>query len=128
MRRGARSCARWGRSPARSCARALRVRLGAITAVTGALALAVTSPVLLLVASPILFGVPHLLADVRYLVVRPGLHRRLPVVVALAGPLAIAAAGNVLLGAALAPVAASLVARSPNRLKIPLFLAVAASG
>lgn len=33
-------------------------------------------PMWLLCLGPVLLGVPHLLADVRYLVVRPGLHRR----------------------------------------------------
>lgn len=40
-----------------------------------ALLLSVLSPTLLLVAGPLLLGVPHLLSDVRYLVLRPALSR-----------------------------------------------------
>lgn len=35
-----------------------------------------TFPVVMLVVGPILYGIPHVLADLRYLVARPGLHRR----------------------------------------------------
>src|SRR5690349_10174573 len=38
-----------------------------------ALALSVLAPTLLLIAGPLLLGVPHLLSDVRYLVLRPAL-------------------------------------------------------
>jgi hypothetical protein len=41
-----------------------------------AFVLTVTVPLWLLTLGPLLLGVPHLLADFRYLVVRPGLHRR----------------------------------------------------
>jgi hypothetical protein len=41
-----------------------------------ALILAVLAPTLLLVLGPLLLGVPHLLADVRYLVLRPTFSRR----------------------------------------------------
>ncbi|HVY25991.1 MAG TPA: hypothetical protein VHB79_05540 [Polyangiaceae bacterium] len=43
---------------------------------SAALVLAVLAPSLLLVAGPLLLGVPHLLSDVRYLVLRPSLPRR----------------------------------------------------
>ena len=46
------------------------------------------APLLLLALGPIMVGVPHLLADVRYLVVQPRLHRRLSVWAAVAVPLA----------------------------------------
>lgn len=49
--------------------------LGAVS-VVGALALAVHAPVLLLAWGPLCLGVPHLVADVRYLFVRRALHRR----------------------------------------------------
>jgi hypothetical protein len=48
--------------------------LGAFT-VAAAVAATVAAPMLLLSATPLAFGVPHLVADVRYLVLRPGLHR-----------------------------------------------------
>ena len=41
-----------------------------------AFGLTVAAPLWLLALSPLLLGVPHLLADFRYLVVRPALHRR----------------------------------------------------
>ena len=46
----------------------------------------------MLVLGPLLWGIPHVLADVRYLVARPGLHRR---------PLALAAIGAGVLAAGL---------------------------
>jgi hypothetical protein len=46
------------------------------TSLLGALVL----PVPMLAVGPILLGVPHLVADFRYLVVQPGLHRRGPMV------------------------------------------------
>lgn len=41
-----------------------------------AFALTLTVPLWLLTMGPLVLGVPHLLADLRYLVVRPGLYRR----------------------------------------------------
>jgi hypothetical protein len=43
---------------------------------SAALVLSVLAPTLLLVAGPLVLGVPHLLSDVRYLVLRPSLPRR----------------------------------------------------
>lgn len=44
--------------------------------IVAALAWTVGAPLVALAIGPILWGVPHLLADARYLVVRPGLHRQ----------------------------------------------------
>ncbi len=41
-----------------------------------AFALTLTVPLWLLAVGPLVLGIPHLVADLRYLVVRPGLHRR----------------------------------------------------
>jgi len=41
-----------------------------------AFALTLTVPLWLLTIGPLVLGVPHLLADLRYLIIRPGLHRR----------------------------------------------------
>lgn len=41
-------------------------------------------PVVMLVLGPIVYGIPHVLADLRYLVARPGLHRRPLVLAAMA--------------------------------------------
>lgn len=44
-------------------------------------------PMWMLALGPLVLGVPHLVADLRYLVLRDGLHRRLPFVVACGGPI-----------------------------------------
>jgi hypothetical protein len=44
--------------------------------VTSALLMTMVAPLWLLAVGPVVLGVPHLLADLRYLVVQPGLHRR----------------------------------------------------
>lgn len=64
--------------------REVRAALNACSVVITSFVLALLLPLVLLALGPLLLGVPHLLADVRYLVVRPGLHRR-------SGALAIAA-------------------------------------
>jgi hypothetical protein len=56
-------------------ARDLRVAVLGIAVVGVALAATVLVPLWLLALGPILLGVPHLLADLRYCVVRPGWHR-----------------------------------------------------
>ena len=55
--------------------RELRVALWATTIILLALAGTALAPLLMLAIGPIVLGVPHVLADVRYLVVRPGWHR-----------------------------------------------------
>ena len=52
-----------------------RVALVGVLQLVVAAAATLLVPVWLLTWSPLLLGVPHLLADVRYLVLRPGLHR-----------------------------------------------------
>lgn len=66
--------------------RSLRVGCSAVLLVVTAFALAVLTPRLLLAVTPLVFGVPHLLSDIRYLVVRQGLHRRPEILGALAAP------------------------------------------
>lgn len=56
-----------------------------------ALACTVTVPLWMLALGPIALGVPHIVADVRYLVVRPGYHRRRALAIAAGVPLAIGA-------------------------------------
>lgn len=53
-----------------------RVLLYAVVGLAVAFALTCASPVLLFALGPILLGTVHLVSDVRYLVARPGLHRR----------------------------------------------------
>jgi hypothetical protein len=62
-----------GRALARS--RSARVSLLLTTHATAAFGLAVVAPSFLLAVTPLLFGVPHLAADVRYLVIRRGWSR-----------------------------------------------------
>ena len=52
------------------------------------------APVWMLALSPLVLGVPHLLADLRYLVVRPGLHRRPRLWIAAGLPLGALAVGD----------------------------------
>jgi hypothetical protein len=56
--------------------RDVRVGIHGVTVVLGSLIAAVVAPLWLLALSPVVLGVPHLVADLRYLVVRPRLHRR----------------------------------------------------
>jgi hypothetical protein len=53
-----------------------RVATTGVIGVALALGLAWCAPLALLALGPLLLGVPHLLADARYLVLRPALHRR----------------------------------------------------
>ena len=88
-----------------------RVALSFVVVVTTSLALATTMPLVLLALGPILLGVPHLVSDVRYLVVREGLHRRATVWGAVLGPLvALAITADVRWGWG-AMIGAALVAR-----------------
>jgi hypothetical protein len=75
--------------------RELRVAVGAVLAVGFALVGATTFPIVLLALGPVLLGVPHVLADLRYLVARRGLHRRALGLLALAGLAPAALLGNV---------------------------------
>lgn len=50
-------------------------------------------PVVMLVVGPIVWGIPHVLSDLRYLVARPGLHRRPWVLAAIAVGIVAAALG-----------------------------------
>ncbi|RLB48324.1 MAG: hypothetical protein DRJ42_23490 [Deltaproteobacteria bacterium] len=55
--------------------RGLRVSVVASIGIGFAFAATVLAPRLLLLYGPLILGVPHLLADVRYLIVQPGAHR-----------------------------------------------------
>lgn len=113
--------ARWAR--AWIVDRERRVALVFTLTVVSSFALACAQPLALLALGPILLGVPHLLADVRYLVVRRGLHRRATVWGAVLGPLlALGISSDVRWGWG-ALVGAALVARGPFSRRIPLALA-----
>ncbi len=55
--------------------RALRVQALAVFSIVTSFALTWAAPLWLLALGPIVLGVPHLVADARYLVAQPGLHR-----------------------------------------------------
>lgn len=73
--------------------RELRVALSGSLGMATALGLTLVCPMLLLIISPLLLGVPHLLADVRYLVAQPGHHRRLRLAIPVGAALLLAGTG-----------------------------------
>lgn len=81
-------------------------------------------PMWLLALGPIVWGVPHVLADVRYLVVRPGFHRRAMIVVPAVLGLAAGWAGFGVRAALVAGGVVALVARGswPRRLVVAVSL------
>ncbi|MBI5513688.1 MAG: hypothetical protein HY909_07955 [Deltaproteobacteria bacterium] len=91
--------------------RSLRVTVAASAMVLTALLGASWFPLWMLLLGPLVWGVPHILSDLRYLVLRPGLHRRPWLWVALGAPLAWAAAGGGAGAGLLATVGALSVAR-----------------
>ncbi|MFO0760934.1 MAG: hypothetical protein U0359_30940 [Byssovorax sp.] len=84
-----------------------------------------TLPLWFLAIGPIVWGIPHILSDTRYMVARPGLHRRPLVMLILAAGVVAAGAGAGLRGALGAAMLVLLVARaSPLRKAIGItFLA-----
>lgn len=80
-------------------ARALLVDRERRVAFLGALLIAVaflassTFPLWMIALGPLVWGVPHILADIRYLIARQGYHRRPEVVLAIAGGAAATAMG-----------------------------------
>ncbi len=82
--------------------------------------LTLAAPLWTLALGPVLLGVPHLVSDARYLVVRPGLHRRTVLVLLCGAPLLATCfeAGPVIGLLALPP--AILWARAPWQRKAPM--------
>jgi hypothetical protein len=74
--------------------RELRVAVQGVLVVVVALGLAAGVPLWLLALGPVSLGVPHVLADLRYCVVRPGYHQRTAWQLGVAAPL-----GALVLGA-----------------------------
>jgi hypothetical protein len=64
-----------------------RVAWLGVTHVAFAFLLTLAAPLWALALGPLLFGVPHLVSDARYLVVRPGLHRRTALALLCGAPL-----------------------------------------
>lgn len=73
--------------------REARVAVGGSLVIAVSLLLTVVAPFWLLALGPIVWGVPHVLSDFRYLVLRPGYHRRLGLALGVGVPLAIAGTG-----------------------------------
>ncbi len=73
--------------------RDLRVVVSGLFTLVIAFALTLAGPFWLLAIGPIIWGIPHLLADLRYLVVRPGLHRQRLWWLFVAVPLVVAGLG-----------------------------------
>ena len=74
-------------APAFVAQREPRVALYAAVLLVAAFAATSIAPLWLLLLGPIVLGVPHVVSDVRYLVARPRLHARWPVVVFVGVPL-----------------------------------------
>jgi hypothetical protein len=81
------------------------------------------APLWMLALGPILLGVPHLVSDARYLVVRPGLHRRIPLVLLCGAPLLAVCLGAGPAAGLLALLPAILGARGSWMRKGPLLAA-----
>lgn len=111
--------------------RSVRVGLHGSLVGVGSLAGAVLAPLWLLALGPLVLGVPHLVADLRYLVVRPRLHLRrgAPIVGALLvlSSLAVDVRWG-LLGVALVPFFARCAPVRKLGLAIPLVLLAVGSG
>lgn len=74
--------------------RELRVGLGGLSVVSCSILGTLLAPFWMLTLGPVLLGTAHLVADFRYLVVRPGLHLRKPLWIAVGVPLALAGMGQ----------------------------------
>lgn len=73
--------------------REARVLVGGLLVIGTALSLTIAAPFWLLALGPIVWGIPHVLSDFRYLVLRPGLHRRVGLCLGVGIPLAFAGLG-----------------------------------
>lgn len=100
-----------------------RIAVFGLVAIGSALALTRLVPMTLLAVGPIALGVPHLVADVRYLVARPGLHRRFDVWLFLLGPAALAFVFPHAWLSTLLVVSAALVARGRAVVRVGVGLA-----
>jgi hypothetical protein len=109
--------------------RELRVAVFGSLAIALTLALTALAPLWMLALGPIVLGVPHAAADVRYLVARPGLHRRPLFWVLVALPLAALAVTVDVRWGLVATVGAALAARAlPFRRALVLALAALSVG
>lgn len=99
--------------------RELRVLVAGCGVVGFSLAATLISPFWLLALGPVVLGVPHLVADVRYLVVRTGLHRRRDLWLPVGVPLLLAGTSNFTVTSGLMACAAmALLARGRGSRKV----------
>lgn len=99
--------------------RGLRVMAAGCGVVGFSLAATMISPFWLLALGPVVLGVPHLVADLRYLVLRPGLHRRRKWWLPVGMPLILAGTSNFTMTSGLTACAAmALLARGHVRRKV----------
>lgn len=73
--------------------REARIAAGGALLIAVSLVLTIAAPFWLLALGPIVWGVPHVLSDFRYLVLRPGYHRRIALAIGAGVPLAVAGTG-----------------------------------
>lgn len=104
-----------------------RIVVLTLVATSVALVLAGAAPLWLMAVSPVVLGVPHLASDVRYLVTRPGLHRRAWAALAMGAPLAATWIWPRAWVGLFATLAAVVVARGPRARKVLLLVAWAAA-
>ncbi len=93
--------------------REVRVAIVFSAAVVAALVATLLMPVWLLLLGPLIWGVPHLAADLRYLVIRTGYGSRRILWPLAGGPLLVLAFGGELMWGFLGAAAIALVARAP---------------
>lgn len=91
-----------------------RVAVYGLVAIALAFAMTFAAPMFLLAVGPVLLGAPHLVADVRYLVARPGLHRRVGFWLCVVGPACLSFVHPHAWISMIAIVGAALVARAPS--------------
>ena len=109
--------------------RELRVALGFSAMIVSALVATLVAPLWMLILGPLVWGVPHLVADLRYLVVRTGYHRRRLLWLVAGGPLLWVGLGGELWWGFLGAGATALLARArllPRLLALTLLLACGA--
>lgn len=95
--------------------RELRIAVIGVIGIACCFATTIAAPILMLALGPIVLGVPHLVADVRYCLVRPGWHRRRALVVAAGVPLVLSLTTGELALAFVAVAGAAAAARGPAR-------------
>ena len=74
-----------------------RIGFGGSILILLSLSFTMISPLWLLALGPILLGIPHVLADVLYLIVRQGFHRNTQIIVLCGTPLIMIACGGSML-------------------------------